>query len=297
MVTGASLAYVAGSGHIPIPLATDQPRRTAHEPTRPKPTGLDWDALRPTCTSCSTKSSEVLNGRCPTCRGVKPTKTKAKKPSNSGRMVFEHLDDDAVERRFTAPTGARAALADDLDHLEHDDPDVATAAATLDDIADQIVRPDDHVRPEHLAAVPDDLPPTSTSQEATVTSPPFPTYIVDIAVVLRDSEDHPDTAVRTARKAVANALVGLNRELKRYGDPAASTLRAPAPTGVRIPPPVGTRSSKLRPHHAELISAYLTGTTTTDLGRRYDVSPSAIGQYLRRHGIPTRNTTTGAATA
>lgn len=301
MVTGAPVGYVAGNGHLPIPLA-DGPYRRAHTPRTPKPTGLDWDALKPTCTGCSEKSSEVLDGLCPTCRGVKPTRATKAKPANSGRMTFDQLDDNEIERRYTAPTDAPPALADELDQLEHDDPDVAAAAASLDDMADRATRPDDHVVPDHLTVdVPADLPPTYPAQETTVTSPPFPTYIVDIAVVLRDSENHPDAAVRVARKAVANALVGLNRELTRYGDPAASTMPAPAPSGVRIPPPIGTRASKLRPHHAELIGAYLAGATTVELAGRYGVTDSAVGLYLRKHGIPTRNTrrttTTGAAPA
>jgi hypothetical protein len=296
MVTGTSVHYVSatGTGHIPLPRGDNQPRRTAHAPQPPRPTGLDWDALKPTCSSCGTKSSELVETRCPTCRGVTPTKTPRAKPANSGRMTFTQLDNDQVERRFTptepAPT---AGLGADLDHLEATDSDVAAAVASLDDVTDRITRPDDHVRPEHLAA--------DHAQETTVTSPPFPTYIVDIAVVLRDSENHPDPEVRTARKVVANALVGLNRQLTRYGDPAASTMQASPPTGVRIPPPLGTRGGKLRPHHADLIGRYLAGASTVELGQRYGVTDGAIGLYLRKHGIATRNnrrtTTTGAATA
>lgn len=293
MVTGTPVGYVAGTTHIQIPLATDTPRRTAHEPARPKPTGLDWANLRPTCTGCHEKSSEVLEGLCPTCRGVTPTKTRKTKPaSSSGRTVFQHLDDDEIARRFTAPTDENANLAADLDQLEHTDPDVAAAAAGLDDLADRATHPDDHVRPEHLAAD----QPTHTGQENTVTSPPFPTYIVDIAVVLRDSENHPDDRVRVARKAVANALVGLNNELKRVGSPAASTA-----ADDELASPRRSNRGALKGNEADIVRRYQAGETSVDLASAYGVSPQTIRNTLHAHGVELRTRwttpTEGAATA
>lgn len=134
-----------------------------------------------------------------------------------------------------------------------------------------------------------------------MTSPPFPTYIVDIAVVMRDSENHHDPAVRHARKTVANALVGLNRELTRVGSPAAST----APDENLASP---RRRVQLADHHDELTRRYIAGETTTALAAAFGVSDgSVVASYLRKHGVRMRprgggsharkTTTTTGATA
>lgn len=79
MPTGTSMAYVGGShGQYPLPKATGGYR--PHQQRPAKAAGLDWSALRPACSSCGTRSSEInRNGLCPGCDT--PTPTPAPQPA------------------------------------------------------------------------------------------------------------------------------------------------------------------------------------------------------------------------
>lgn len=78
MPTGTPITYVAGNGHVPVPTTNDLLYRRAHQPQEPKPQGLDWSALAPSCTACSRKSSDVgSDGLCPGCRAPAPAPTPA----------------------------------------------------------------------------------------------------------------------------------------------------------------------------------------------------------------------------
>lgn len=255
MVTGTSVTYIAGNGHRPIPKADDTVYRKAHTPKPKKPTGLDWDAITPRCTTCGQKSGQLDNtDTCPPCRGIQPNPTRRVRQHGAYEQRPEEL-----ERRFTAPTGAN--------HQTSTEPAPPgpggdrPAAATEGEAVRQ--------------------PVTRQKEETAMTAPPFPTYIVDIAVVMRDSENHHDARVRAARKVVANALVALNRELTRTGDPAAST-RPDELIAARRP-------SRLDPHREELIASYSSGSSPMQLGKRYGVSDVAIRHYLKREGVALRS--------
>ncbi|HEY1177564.1 MAG TPA: hypothetical protein VGF17_15510, partial [Phytomonospora sp.] len=99
MVSGTSVTYVGGTSHRPLPRVDDNSRRNAHtHQVRPKSTGLDWDALTPTCAGCGQKSGQLGDGGlCPPCRGVVPT------PPKTRKSTYAPLPDDEIERRFTAP--------------------------------------------------------------------------------------------------------------------------------------------------------------------------------------------------
>ena len=73
MPTGPSMAYVSGSTHVPVPTTDDLLYRRAHTTRPPKPTGLDWGALRPACSGCGARSSEIgTAGLCPACLAPAP---------------------------------------------------------------------------------------------------------------------------------------------------------------------------------------------------------------------------------
>lgn len=66
MPTGASVGYVSGTTHVPLPMAGAGYRPHTPAPAR-KPSGLDWDALRPHCSACDAPSGELRDSLCPRC--------------------------------------------------------------------------------------------------------------------------------------------------------------------------------------------------------------------------------------
>lgn len=117
--TGDSMVYVSGTTHRPIPLAKDLQYRKAHAPVAPKPKGLDWDALRPACTGCGTRSSQLNKlDLCPTCDPVPATSTPAdtalspttpapgrrggRRPAGEGDRRRAHIDVEKVVEMYTA---------------------------------------------------------------------------------------------------------------------------------------------------------------------------------------------------
>ena len=102
---GNATSYSNHSGFIVPKLADDVIYRKAHDPRPPKPTGLDWDALTPTCSGCSQKSGQIDGtGLCPSCRGDKAVNPIQANVTTTGRGTYQELDDHDVAHRFTAPT-------------------------------------------------------------------------------------------------------------------------------------------------------------------------------------------------
>lgn len=111
MVTGDPVQYVAGGGTITPRLADDILYRRAHPEQKPKPTGLDWDKHTPTCSSCSAKSGQIDGtGLCPGCRGAAVTAERTDIQSTA-YANYQTLDQDDIDRRFTAPTQTPQAAA------------------------------------------------------------------------------------------------------------------------------------------------------------------------------------------
>lgn len=104
MVTGENIQYVSTGGFITPKLADDILYRHAHPEPVKKATGLDWDALTPTCPSCDTKSGQIdATGLCPGCRGVAPTVDPVGVDSTP-YVNYQTLDEHDVAARFNGPT-------------------------------------------------------------------------------------------------------------------------------------------------------------------------------------------------
>ena len=256
MVTGTSLTYVAGDGHRPIPMAGDAPSRRAHAPKPRKPTGLDWDALTPSCKECGEKSGQLDNtDTCPDCRGVQP------KPATPVRQhgAYEQTPEE-IATRFTAPDNT--ALGRDLRDLEAEDPVVAAAAAAYDDHVDRVTRPDDHAQAPQTStpAAPTDTPSTAEHevdvQRAGVEPPPVYSNEANLAAqlqhvtrVLTDTADHSHPAVRLLRLNAIAAIEALHLfvEMNHAHAAAPATLISPAGAAPHSPEPVSIGLGGERP--------------------------------------------------
>lgn len=106
MPTGTNPTYVSGTGHRPVPMATDLLYRHAHAPQPKKPTGLDWAALTPRCKACGEKSRQLNNDdTCPTCAG--PIEPPPPKPPKQRRSTASRAPRPPREPR-TGHIGPRA---------------------------------------------------------------------------------------------------------------------------------------------------------------------------------------------
>jgi len=165
---GNAAPYVGGTQGIELPRHDDTGVRRDHTPAKPKPTGLNWDALTPICKGCGQRSGQLGAGElCPPCRGVNPTKPKKTRRTAYGAV---ELPEDELLRRFTGPddTQLGRALAD----LEATDPDVAAAAGALNDAAARLTRPDDHIQaPKDPHKAGNQGRPTTRSSAPRATSP------------------------------------------------------------------------------------------------------------------------------
>lgn len=132
----------------------------------------------------------------------------------------------------------------------------------------------------------DPQPEPNHQEVATVATPDFPQYIVDVAVVMRDTEGHPDPQVRAARKAVANAMVGLNKALTAV-DPSSPAAAVPVNTAAAAPTRKG-RGKLAGADLEEIARRYQAGESTTQLGNAFGVSGNAIGMRLRQLGVQLR---------
>ncbi|CAI9417245.1 hypothetical protein [Nocardioides sp. T2.26MG-1] len=213
MVTGTPLAYVAGTSHRPIPMATDSGvRRTTHTEPTPKPTGLDWDAITPTCTSCSQRSGQLgPGGLCPTCRGVQPTT--GKKTRKQGYAAAQ-LPEDELLRRFTGPDDTPLGhLEVDPEPTHEEEPAGHPARAELEDEVQHVQR---------AAQLP------TYSPEANLAA-----QIEHAARVLRDTADAQHPATRLLRLNAIAALEALHlfHQLNHTYAPAP-THPTPTPVGA-----------------------------------------------------------------
>jgi hypothetical protein len=93
MPTGASVGYISGAGHVPLP-AAGAGYRAAHTPAQRKPNGLDWAALRPKCTTCGTPSSELRDSLCPACTPTPVVATST--PATTGPTLTRTVDGRAL---------------------------------------------------------------------------------------------------------------------------------------------------------------------------------------------------------
>jgi hypothetical protein len=107
---GNALTYAAATTHRPLPRADEKAYRAAHQPQKAPPaTTFDWDWNKAECTGCQTKvaRSTLVDGQCPTCRGVaapRPTRTRApREHSKDGEQVYVAYDQDELNARYHPP--------------------------------------------------------------------------------------------------------------------------------------------------------------------------------------------------
>lgn len=323
MVTGDNMAYIGATGGRPIPLATDQRIRPAHAPqTKPKPTGLDWDALTPACSGCGQKSGQLGAGAlCPTCRGVTPTPTpraKVEKGKKKRRPEYAapELPEDELLRRFTAPDDNR--LAEDLADLEApavapvstveqpepEQPQPVDAAPDQQPVEDPIDEPEDHTpaylrrlttarNPEPVATV-TDLP-LQYSPEANLDA-----QVAHAERVLRASHGTTDPVARLLRLNAITAIEALHLHTELHhptlaepnppglGEASRPAARSLGEDGAR-PAAKRKRSSRLDPHRDDIVALYKAGTSPAQLGATYGTSDVTIRAFLTRAGVTLRN--------
>lgn len=170
---GNTITGATPQGHRPIPLATDGAYGQTHTPLAPKRAGFDWDWNKAPCTGCGTKTAkpQLVDGRCPTCRGDEsqnhiPADVTSINTDDHG-STYAKLSDQEVKERFTAstrpdpaaaPAPAETGLGRALADLEAADPVVAAASSRLDDVVRRVTQPADHLTaparlPDLIAAV------------------------------------------------------------------------------------------------------------------------------------------------
>lgn len=218
---GNAAPYVGGTQGIALPRRDDPGVRRNHEPAKPRPTGLDWDALTPVCKGCGQRSGQLAEVKgagelCPPCRGVKPTK--AKKGKRTGYAAVQ-LPEDELLRRFTGPDDTQ--LGRDLAELEATDPDVAAAAAALDGATARITRPDDHVQaPKDPRKAGNQGGPTTRGSAPRATSPSSIPGSVPGAGSAAHQEKNPAAAQEMRPDAAAGLPDNVTALPPRYSDEA-----------------------------------------------------------------------------
>lgn len=254
---GNALAYAGGTTHRPLPKADAQPYRSTHAPKTPRPTGLDWDAIRPPdqphtptpaarkCRGCgnTTPVDELRDGRCPVCV-------------------------DELQARFHAPDDT--ALGRELGHLPLVDPDVADAAARLDDATDRIVHRKDHAR----------------APAAPETERPDP-VLEHFVTLLANTRNHGDPLIQQLRGVVLSALSALDLA---YDPPTPIPSPTPAPAGFTV------FEKTRRPRRPspdlddrEIARRYQAGESAPALARAHGVTPKRIRAILDDLRIPRRD--------
>ncbi|WP_435744956.1 hypothetical protein [Nocardioides sp. SYSU DS0663] len=293
--TGDSVAYVGGAKGLDIPRADGHVYRQAHA-TKKKATGLDWDALTPTCKGCGEKSGQLdAASHCPTCRGEAPKPLPIAARGRNQTYAEAHPDD--LAQRFNAPTDPPPSddtpLGRDLADLEATDPKVAASAARLQDTINRITRPDDHVRPENLDA---DQPASVYTEQANLQA-----QLDHATRVLRDTATSAHPAVKVLRANAIGALEALHLIHHLHQTPAAASSTgvnaaaghtSAAGTGKGKP----TRRPANRQHNgpvrlqlpADTVDRYRAGATTTQLANELGVSIPTVRRWLLDHGVQLR---------
>lgn len=300
---GNTGTYVAGDGHIPIPMHGDTPRRPTAPPRR-IPTGLDWSKhqapdtpqaapSRPPvrrCRWCSTPAEDLVDNLCGSCRAE-------------------------VDRKFHAPDAT--VLGQELGDLAVEDPAVAEAS----DAVDRIVNRDDHAHPPEeepcsrpmtattgttgtgqTTAPPDTSAPSTTrtaSSSASTAGVPRADLADAIAYVqaVRDSMAAEialiDTALAHLRPAEPSAAGGHAGEGESRVSPNSTPSQAPAvPT---VPP--DRRRKVTAEQHADIVRLYAAGESSGTLAAQFGVTPTTVRRILLRAGVTLRSHAEAAALA
>lgn len=166
---GRCLPYSTGTTGRPLPLHDPTAPLHTHQQAPRKPTGLDWDALKPHCALCGQGSSQLdKTDVCPACRGVLPTTGDPASTPESTRAddTYTRYTPDDVARRYTPDN---TELGRDLERAAAENPKVAAASDRLDDTITRITRPEDHIQ---APTDPDcDIPTTDFQGDVTPDTP------------------------------------------------------------------------------------------------------------------------------
>jgi len=295
MATGASVHYVSGNGHRPIPLATDQPHRGTHTPAKPKPKGLDWDALTPTG-KCGHKSTRLnRDDLCPSCAAPGTAnnpdhKAKAAECEECGRTSrFLH------DGRCPICAAETTQLVLDQPPTP-DEPPTGNVASPAPQNGPAVTA--DHAAPdaqpplEHTTAEPTTPPaPAHRTQDPPPPNawPSRPERIWDILIATEDCSGDPIAAMM--RRAAIAALEALWLHW-RLNHPETTTAH-PTPQGdaaagdrpADASPPVGRPRLGQPLPEDDILSAYQAGTPIGQLATQHNTTPARIRRLADRAGI------------
>lgn len=304
MPTGTAIQYVSSDGHLGLPRASDTTYRAAHKPAAPKPTGLNWDALRPKCKGCGEPSGQLDGDSiCPACRGDIPAKRIHPDVTTARGDAYQALPEADLDAKFRGPGRAPVSVQDELDELEQPEPDVAAAAASYDDMVDRVTRPDDYAQPPAVTPFWDE----AANLDAQVTH---------AARVLRDTYASTHPAVRLLRASTIAALEALHllHELHPQTPAAAppsprhaaagptsaagqegEASRKPAPRRHVTAAPKPVRPRRTSPNtrnpvdETAIVTEYQAGDSAPDIARRHGCGAKRIREILDRHGVQRRD--------
>lgn len=155
----------------------------------------------------------------------------------------------------------------------------AAAIAPAEEIPDFI--PAD-TGPEPVADIPaKDVPPNVSQDGGPVE---LPDYILDFAILMRDTEGHDDAQVRAARKATANAAMTLHRIFTGWQKRQQQAAKPKRPRGhSRRPIDPGVVDAMIRLYTGpEQLSA-------PQIAKRLGVGTATVQRYITASGVPRRD--------
>lgn len=314
---GNAVGYASARTHVPLPVVDDKSYRAAHQPqeSRDRST-FDWEWNKEACTTCTAKvpKSHLVDGVCRTCRGDLPN-TPAQptaQPTAQSRSghTYQTFTDTDIEQRYQPrerptlqpvqqlPPHDGTRLGRDLAELEATDPDVAAAAASLDDAIARITRPEDHVKPERLDLV------AMASEHATR--------------VLTRSYKSTDPLVGLLRTSALASLEALDLYLELHATPAPPPVTSqpdldglggdrPADGSRREgeqqparfqtpdrPPPLARPRRSPAPRgdvdEAAMVREYVEDQATApDIAKRHGCTPARVRRILERSQVQLRD--------
>lgn len=264
------MAYAGGTTHRPLPRRDDAARTPHTQEARPRLTGLDWDALTPTCSGCGKKSGQLGDGAlCPDCRGVAPTNPKPGK-----RKAYVELPPEELGRRFT---GDDTRLGRDLADLEATDPNVASAAVALDKATQRLTDPEGHAQPAAAS------------------------IHLDTAILLAGTADTADPVAKLLHANAVSAIEALRLYTEAHLQTPVQAASTPAGMG-NGPAAAAEREAARQParrrrrshrgtdvDEAAVVREYLAGDTAPAIAKRHGCQPKRVRDILDRNNIERRD--------
>lgn len=308
MPKGPSVHYVAGSGHRPVPIATDLTPRAAHAPQARKPRGLDWSTITPRCKSCQKQSGQLNDDTlCPTCApsptpAETPAKTKrtppppAAKCSECGRgRRFLHDGVCALCRAETtplvvqAPAAALAPPAPPVVAHAHE-----SAAPTPADDGHHPT-PAEPTEPAPAAPAPSDGSTPPSLEHATAAQTDHGARAWTILLATEDTQGDPIAAMMRRAAIAAIEALWLHWRLNHH-EPTPSPSPEAGTGGGKPARPKGTPTTPKpgrQPHPTldvdSIITAYRNGETIPKIAAAHTTARSRIRRLLLKADVQLRD--------